>query len=277
MSSSEQNPHEHEHEHAPSRADRTAARRALLGLGSVLAVALGTLWLGLADHLDLYINPRYAVFTLVLAAVAVPASVAGLVVVARHGGHAHDGDPEPRPGGGGRLVHVVLGSVAALVTIGTVVAMLVLPPTTLSARTAQQRSVGSASLSDATGAGAPVSLLGSESVDTSGYGVKDWAALIRQSTDTTALVGRKLTLTGFVVPGPDDTFTLTRFVVSCCAVDAQPVGIGVTTDGTPPPEDQWVRVEGALAANPDTASDARLVIRAATVTRVSQPSDPYEY
>ena len=281
MSSSEQHPVEHEHEHgsasAVSRADRTAVRRALLGLGSVLAVALGTLWLGLADHLDLYINPRYAVFTLVLAAVAVPASVAGLVVVARHGSHAHDGDPEPRPGGGGRLLHVVLGSVAALVTIGTVVAMLVLPPTTLSARTAQQRSVGSASLSDATGAGAPVSLLGSESVDTSGYGVKDWAALIRQSTDTTALVGRKLTLTGFVVPASDGSFTLTRFVVSCCAVDAQPVGIGVTTDGTLPTENQWVRVEGALAANPDTASDARLVIRAATVTRVSQPSDPYEY
>ncbi|MDY1006275.1 TIGR03943 family putative permease subunit [Curtobacterium sp. CFBP9011] len=283
MSSSEQHPveHEHEHEHgsarAVSRADRTAVRRALLGLGSVLAVALGTLWLGLADHLDLYINPRYAVFTLVLAAVAVPASVAGLVVVARHGSHAHDGDPEPRPGGGGRLLHVVLGSVAALVTIGTVVAMLVLPPTTLSARTAQQRSVGSASLSDATGAGAPVSLLGSESVDTSGYGVKDWAALIRQSTDTTALVGRKLTLTGFVVPASDGSFTLTRFVVSCCAVDAQPVGIGVTTDGTLPTENQWVRVEGALAANPDTASDARLVIRAATVTRVNQPSDPYEY
>jgi uncharacterized repeat protein (TIGR03943 family) len=256
---------EHEHGRAGSRADRTAVRRALLGLGSVLAVALGTLWLGLAGHLDLYINPRYAVFTLVLAAVAVPASVAGLVVVARHGSHAHDGDPEPRPGGGGRLLHVVFGSIAALVTIGTVVAMLVLPPTTLSARTAQQRSVGS------------VSLLGSESVDTSGYGVKDWAALIRQSTDTSALVGRKLTLTGFVVPGPDGTFTLTRFVVSCCAVDAQPVGIGVTTDGTVPPENQWVRVEGALAANPDADSDARLVIRAAQVTRVSQPSDPYEY
>lgn len=272
--------HVHEHEHAgtrPGRADRTAMRRTLLGLGSVLAVALGTLWLGVADHLDLYINPRYATFTLVLAAVAVPASVAGLLVVARHGTHAHDGDPEPRPGGGGRLLHVVLGSVAALVTVGTVLAMLVLPPSTLSARTAQQRSVGSASLSDATGAGAPVALLGSESVDTSEYGVKDWAALIRQTTDTTALVGRKLTLTGFVVPGSDGTFTLTRFVVSCCAVDAQPVGVGVTTDGSEPQENQWVRVEGALAANPDTASDARLVIRAAEVTPIDEPSDPYEY
>jgi uncharacterized repeat protein (TIGR03943 family) len=274
--------HDHDHAHGPSTptptpAERTAMRRTLLGLGSVLAVALGTLWLGIADHLDLYINPRYATFTLVLAAVAVPASVAGLVVVARHGTHAHDGDPEERPGGGGRLLHVVLGSVAALVTVGTVLAMLVLPPSTLSARTAQQRSVGSASLSDATGAGAPVSLLGSESVDTSQYGVKDWAALIRQTTDTTALVGRKVTLTGFVVPGPDGTFTLTRFVVSCCAVDAQPVGIGVTTDDTEPRADQWVRVEGALAANPDASSDARLVIRAARVTSIEQPSDPYEY
>jgi uncharacterized repeat protein (TIGR03943 family) len=262
---------------ASTPAERTAMRRTLLGLGSVLAVALGTLWLGIADHLDLYINPRYATFTLVLAAVAVPASVAGLVVVARHGTHTHDGEPEARPGGGGRLPHVVLGSVAALVTVGTVLAMLVLPPSTLSARTAQQRSVGSASLSDATGAGAPVSLLGSESVDTSEYGVKDWAALIRQTTDTTALVGRKVTLSGFVVPGADGTFTLTRFVVSCCAVDAQPVGIGVTTDDTEPRADQWVRVEGALAANPDAASDARLVIRAARVTPIEQPSDPYEY
>ncbi|PYY39045.1 TIGR03943 family putative permease subunit [Curtobacterium sp. MCPF17_046] len=260
-----------------SSSERTVLRRTLLGLGSVLAVAVGTLWLGIADHLDLYINPRYATFTLVLAAVAVPASIAGLVVVARHGAHAHDGDPEPRPAEGGRLLHVVLGSVTALVTIGTVVAMLVLPPTTLSARTAQQRSVGSASLSDATGAGAPVTLLGSESVDTSEYGVKDWAALIRQTTDTTALVGRKLTLTGFVVPGSDGSFTLTRFVVSCCAVDAQPVGIGVTTDDASPQEGEWVRVEGALAANPDTASDARLVIRAARVSPVEQPSDPYEY
>ncbi|MBK0296167.1 hypothetical protein IAE22_28425 [Bacillus sp. S34] len=37
-------------------------------------MALCTLWLALAGHLDLYINPRYSVFTIVLAAVAVPAS-----------------------------------------------------------------------------------------------------------------------------------------------------------------------------------------------------------
>ena len=70
--------------------------------------------------------------------------------------------------------------------------MLVLPPTTLSARTAQQRSVDSATLSNATGSESAVQLLGSEGVDTSEYGVKDWAALIRQTTDTTPLVGKQV-------------------------------------------------------------------------------------
>ncbi|GAA3332919.1 TIGR03943 family protein [Curtobacterium albidum] len=267
---------------------------AYLGLGSVLAVALCTLWLAAVGHLDLYINPRYDVFTIVLAAVAVPAAVAGLVVVARGHGHRHDdetddddGDHHDGHGGHGgptsssaptrrRVLGRVLGGAAALVTVGVTVAMLVLPPATLSARTAQQRSVDTPTLSNATGT-QDVALLGSAGVDTSQYGVKDWAAVIRQTTDTSSLVGKPVRLTGFVVPGADGTFTLTRFVISCCAVDAQPVGLGVVTDGTVPDADEWVRVEGKLAANPDPSADARIVIRAASVTRIAQPSDPYEY
>ncbi|WP_263091474.1 TIGR03943 family putative permease subunit [Curtobacterium sp. RIT-PI-V] len=273
---------------------RSSNAPAYLGLGSVLAVALCTLWLALVGHLDLYINPRYSVFTIVLAAVAVPASIAGLVVIARghghtHGdeadehdadAHGHDADAEqPRPGRG-RAVRLALGGAAAVVTIGVTVSMLVLPPTTLSARTAQQRSVDSATLSNATGSDAAVSLLGSEGVDTSEYGVKDWAALIRQTTDTTALVGKQVRLSGFVVPGDGGSFTLTRFVISCCAVDAQPVGLGVVTDdadGSVPDEGQWVTVTGALAANPDQSADARIVIKAAKVQDIAQPEDPYEY
>jgi len=289
--------------------------QAYLGLGSVLAVALCTLWLALVGHLDLYINPRYDLFTIVLAVVAVPASVAGLVAVARGHGHAHDDehdghhahederhgrhghhahddetayehgsdaarDVRRRAPGAARITRGVLGSIAAAATVAVTVAMLVLPPTTLSARTAQQRSVDTPTLSNATGT-QDVALLGSEGVDTSEYGVKDWAALIRQTTDTSALVGKPVELSGFVVPGSDGSFTLTRFVISCCAVDAQPVGLGVVTDGTSdgrtPDADQWVRVTGKLAANPDQSADARIVIRAATVRDIDQPTDPYEY
>ncbi|PYY65710.1 TIGR03943 family protein [Curtobacterium sp. MCPF17_003] len=286
-----------------SSSDARSNAAAYLGLGSVLAAALCTLWLALVGHLDLYINPRYSVFTVVLAAVGVPASIAGLVATARgyghtHGdeadehhadehddaadAHGHDADAdahEPRPGRG-RAVRLALGGAAAVVTIGVTVAMLVLPPTTLSARTAQQRSVDSATLSNATGSESAVQLLGSEGVDTSEYGVKDWAALIRQTTDTTALVGKQVELSGFVVPGDDGSFTLTRFVISCCAVDAQPVGLGVVTgdgDGTAPDEGQWVTVRGALAANPDQSADARIVVKAAKITDIAQPEDPYEF
>lgn len=284
---------------------------AYLGLGSVLAVALGTLWLAFVGHLDLYINPRYDLFTIVLAAVAVPASVAGLVAVARGHGHAHEdgahddgaahddgpahahardvaADSADEHGSdaaravrrgtptAARLTRRVLGVAAAVVTVGITAAMLVLPPTTLSARTAQQRSVDTPTLSNATGT-QDVALLGSEGVDTSEYGVKDWAALIRQTTDTTALVGKPVELSGFVVPGADGSFTLTRFVISCCAVDAQPVGLGVVTDGAVPDADRWVRVTGKLAANPDQSAEARIVIRAASVRVIDQPTDPYEY
>ncbi|WP_083404297.1 TIGR03943 family putative permease subunit [Curtobacterium sp. MCBA15_005] len=283
-----------------SSSDARSNAAAYLGLGSVLAAALCTLWLALVGHLDLYINPRYSVFTVVLAAVGVPASIAGLVATARGYGHTHGDEVdehhaddhaaadahghdahEPRPGRG-RAVRLALGGAAAVVTIGVTVAMLVLPPTTLSARTAQQRSVDSATLSNATGSESAVQLLGSEGVDTSKYGVKDWAALIRQTTDTTALVGKQVELSGFVVPGDDGSFTLTRFVISCCAVDAQPVGLGVVTGdgdgtGTVPDEGQWVTVRGALAANPDQSADARIVVKAAKITDIAQPEDPYEF
>lgn len=253
-------------------ASEVSPRAVLIGLGSTLAVALCTLWLAAVGHLDLYINPRYNVFTVILSAIAVAASTAGLVSVLRHRHRAH--------GVSGRRSRIrrVGAVLATLVVVALSLGMLVLPPSTLSARTAQERTVETGSLSSATGSTGTVALLGSGSIDTKGYGVKDWASLIRQTTDTSSLIGTRLTLTGFVVPSNGGQFTLTRFVISCCAVDAQPVGVEVLPrDGAVQSSGAWVQVTGALVANPDVAASNQLVIRPTNVRVVAQPKDPYEY
>ncbi|MFZ7089010.1 TIGR03943 family putative permease subunit [Curtobacterium sp. RRHDQ10] len=297
MSDHEHHEH-HEHDHAPAGSGPPGT---LLSLGTLTVVAACTMWLGATGRLDLYINPRYVVFTIVLAGIAVVLATAGTAAVVRsvwsarraHGADATPGLPSgtssagprtvDRTGGAAsprrarRVVGTVAGALGTVVVVGLALSMLVLPPATLSARTAVQRSVDAGSLSDATGSSGAVSLLGA-TTDTSAFGVKDWAAAIRTTTDASSLVGQRVDLTGFVVHRADG-FTLTRFVISCCAVDAQPVGVGVVepAGADVPADDAWVRVRGTITANPDPAASDRLVIGATTVRRVPEPGDPYEY
>ncbi len=67
-----------------------------------------------------------------------------------------------------------------------------------------------------------------------------------------SLQGRQVTLSGFVLPGPDGTWYLTRMVITCCAADAQPVKVGLT--GTLPPgvhANDWITVTGGYLDRTD--------------------------
>ena len=93
-------------------------------------------------------------------------------------------------------------------------------------------------------------------------------------------------VTGFVYH--DDNadgrqFTVTRFVVGCCAADAMAVGLPVSVDaarasGQPSvdelEEGQWVRVVGRFAA---AAGNALPVLVAEQLDSVPEPSQPYLY
>jgi uncharacterized repeat protein (TIGR03943 family) len=94
------------------------------------------------------------------------------------------------------------------------------------------------------------------------------------------LVGRRVTLSGFVIAGPDGTPYLARMVVSCCAADARPVKVGLT--GQVPGDlqpDQWVEVDGAYTGRTDRdpVNDEPipyLVVEA--VRTVAAPASGYE-
>jgi uncharacterized repeat protein (TIGR03943 family) len=90
--------------------------------------------------------------------------------------------------------------------------------------------------------------------------------------DKESLRGRTVLLTGFVVPGADGTWQLSRVIVSCCAADAQVVKIQVRGLAAPP-ADTWVQVTGVWRPDPGAQLP---VLDAAALTRVPAPSNPYQ-
>jgi putative membrane protein len=274
---------------------RTADGRTSFALRPVrrrrAAGVVSTLWLTITGQLGLYIHPRYFVFTGIMAVIGLVATVAGFALrpadAAEEHDHAHDHDPlglaapaapATRSAERRRLrARVGRLAVAGVVTI-TVVAVLVLPPRTLTSSTVTQRALNSSTV--ASDAAPDEELLGTS--DFSTLGVKDWSVLLSQTTDPTFFTSKSVDVTGFVSADPDDpedVFYVTRFVVTCCAVDAQPVGVPVYQPGwaSTLEVDEWVRVTGPFASNPSAKSRQPLAVMPQGVEQVEQPADPYVY
>ncbi len=93
--------------------------------------------------------------------------------------------------------------------------------------------------------------------------------------------GRSADLTGFVMASPDspDMFYVARYVITCCAVDAQPAGVPVYSPGwqDTAKEGAWVHVSGTFSPNTVSASTAAYTLTPAVLEPIDQPSDPYDY
>jgi putative membrane protein len=273
-----------------ARRRRAAGGRASSTVGLVLLAAcvVSTLWLTITGQLGLYIHPRYFVFTGIMAVVGLVATIAGFALRPADAAEEHDhdhgsaalGDLAAEPAVAGRASLRARASrvaVAAVVTV-TVVAVLVLPPRTLTTSTVTQRALNSSTV--ASDAAPDQELLGTS--DFSTLGVKDWSQLLAQTTDPTFFTAKSVDITGFVSADPDDpedVFYVTRFVVTCCAVDAQPVGVPVYQPGwgSTLETDEWVRVTGPFASNPSAESRQPLAVMPEGVQQVDQPADPYVY
>ncbi|WP_009545327.1 TIGR03943 family putative permease subunit [Crocosphaera subtropica] len=120
----------------------------------------------------------------------------------------------------------------------------------------------------------------------------DWIRTLNAYPEPDAYQGQKANVTGFVVHSPllpDDYILLTRFIISCCAVDAYPVGLPVKLerDRSNYPPDTWLRIEGemmteTLAIDTQTMQETptqkrQLVLSANSITTIPTPDDPYGY
>jgi uncharacterized repeat protein (TIGR03943 family) len=98
-----------------------------------------------------------------------------------------------------------------------------------------------------------------------------------------SLSGVRVRLVGFVAPaeGKSGGYQLTRFVIFCCAADAEALQVVVRGDPVPRARDQWLEVEGTWQPRPVAAdndvSPPPPVLNVNSVRPVGPQRPPYEY
>ncbi|MBS1905789.1 MAG: TIGR03943 family protein [Actinobacteria bacterium] len=269
--------------HTTSRAQALGTR--WLGAGLAAALAVATLVLAFTGSLTLYISPETVWFAVAAAIVTLIGAVwsCALPLGAEqehghdHGDGAHDHggehgheDAPARPGR--RVVGAIVGATGGVIATGVVAGALLLPPASLSVDMAMQR----APVGNVLFAGADSVALGANT-DTSTFGVGAWASVFATGTRPEKYDGATVTLTGFLTPSGSgkDQAHLTRMVITHCVLDAQPASVPVQISGWQGQYavGDWVQVKGAVRVG----ADGKLSIVPASVSKISEPKDPYEH
>ena len=226
-----------------------------------LAVAMSfILWLISTGKLSLFIHPRYNLFTAIMVILGV-ALVA--ISFAKKQPSVHEHQHDEKKNSKRKLV------ITATVLVATS-SMFVVAPGALSSTFASDKVVNGGVVSTNQDFANPEG-------DYQDFTVKDWA-LLAESDIQYEFSGKKVDLVGFVVPIDENNFYLSRFVVYCCAVDAQPVGVPVHQVNWQQnfQENDWVEVQGEFS---DTTSNSgyQAELIPDSVTKTVEPDAHYEY
>jgi uncharacterized repeat protein (TIGR03943 family) len=109
----------------------------------------------------------------------------------------------------------------------------------------------------------------------------DWVRTLSVYPEPDAYQGQSVKVQGFVVYPPhlpSQYILISRFVITCCAADAYPVGLPVKLSGKREdyPVDSWQEVSGQMIT--ETLDGKRqLVIEASSLKKIPKPANPYSY
>lgn len=235
---------------------------ALLSWGSLLLKYYVT------GQLRLLIHPNYALLTVVAGfTLLVIACFRGLRLITRR---RQTGELDT-------MLHSTLlppGFGMILLTSVAIAAHLI-PPTVLASETALQRGVSDALPTTQTEVQSFYNPTPPEE-----RSLLDWVRTLNAYPEPDAYAGQAVDVTGFVVHPPDlpdDYVLLARFVITCCAIDAYPVGLPIqVSDREKYPADSWLSVQGVMGT--ETLTNRRqLVIEADAIETIPTPDDPYEF
>lgn len=111
--------------------------------------------------------------------------------------------------------------------------------------------------------------------------VIDWIRTLNVYPEPDAYTGQSVKVSGFVIhpeAWPEEYLMLSRFVLTCCAADAYPVGLpvqlAVSRQAYAP--DSWLDIEGKMVTA-TIDGQRQLTIEPTQIETIPEPRNPYEY
>ena len=240
----------------------------LLACGYIILIAV-------RGQLGFYIHPRYHLLAVVAAMAGSMLLILDIVLELRHTpkgkrrastGAATTKRPE-KP----RCKIPIL----AIVTAGILALAIVLPPRPLSSSSAANRATSG-----------PTSTTGRcdkpEPLDGKPVSLNRWRNAFDDCPNDSFFDGVTIDVTGFVARDPSGFydnrhFELSRFVISCCAVDSTPISILVkASDAERYRDNQWLRLSGQVKREL-SGGKAVYVLTNPTIAPTTEPANPYEF
>jgi uncharacterized repeat protein (TIGR03943 family) len=166
--------------------------------------------------------------------------------------------------------------VTTMLLLGTAIAGLIITPKLFTSHAAIQRGISTEAVT--------VTRSQAQSFHTSvkpeSKTLVDWVRTLNNYPEPDAYLGQKANINGFVFYPKDlpaNYLMLSRFVITCCAADAYPVGLPVKFTGTRKtyPQDSWFQVKGKAIV--ETFSGSRqFAIEATELKSIPAPKNPYQ-
>lgn len=230
----------------------------------LLGFCLYIIRLFVQGNINLYIHPRYSMFSVVMSGIAIAILLYGLVIDFLNRSKAKS--------------HSFLMPLDAVVIVVLALAFI-LPARVLSSETIDRRSLNTPNYDNSEhGEALPFN---AACPATKPASIEMWVHELSRYP-LHCFKGQNIEITGFVFESdenklPDSMFYLGRVVMSCCAVDVRPYALPILKgDVKNHPKDTWLKVSGKLEIA-KVNDKFQLVIKPTEVEQIRDPSQPYEY
>lgn len=237
----------------------------------LLSFACVCAYLWKAQDLDYYIHPRYELFTVLMSVACIMLCMI-YAIQKTAGGHSHY-DSHTHRYTHTRRMGLLRRSLGFLPLAAVLIFAVALPSRSLQSVTVSQRATNLQNV-NAIDRSQMLQVSGSSR----GLSIVDWSQLLQTNTDEAYYKNKPAKISGFIYDAQlgSDAVWIARFAVTCCAVDAQPLGVPIFIERWHEQytQDQWIEVEGEFQ-NRTTRSGTQLVLVPTSIKPIEEPQNPY--